>query len=87
MKYVKASEVLPDKLLKQVQKYAEGCTLYIPKQRERKKWGESSGTREYYQQRNDEIRTKYAICKSVNLLADEYNLTIESIRKIIYEKR
>ena len=33
MKYKKASDVLPEELVKEVQKYAAGETLYFPKDR------------------------------------------------------
>ena len=59
MKYKNASNILPDELLKEVQKYAAGEALYIPKAINRKKWGEDSGARTFFQQRNEEIRQKY----------------------------
>ena len=37
MKYKKASEILPDELLREVQKYIDGEALYIPKGKARKK--------------------------------------------------
>jgi len=84
MRYRKASEVLPDELLREVQKYVSGEALYFPKQRARKKWGEDSGARTYYKERNNEIRKKHANGITAEALADEYNLSIESIRKIVY---
>ncbi|MCL2409467.1 MAG: CD3324 family protein [Oscillospiraceae bacterium] len=85
MKYKNASDVLPENLLKEVQKYAAGDTLYFPKDRERKKWGEASGSRAYFQERNAEIRTKYLEKMSIGHLADEYNLSVETIRKIVFK--
>ena len=86
MKYKKASDVLPENLLKEVQKYAAGETLYFPKDKERKKWGEVSGTRMFYQERNAEIRQKYLQKMSINHLADEYYLSVETIRKIVFKQ-
>jgi hypothetical protein len=43
MKYRKASDILPDELLREVQKYIEGEALYIPKGNARKKWGRLRG--------------------------------------------
>lgn len=83
MKYKNAQDILPDRLLKELQKYISGETIYIPKAETKKQWGESSGARSYYKQRNEEIRSKYASGMTVNQLAEEYNLSIESIRKII----
>ena len=97
MKYRNASEVLPDPLLKELQKYAGGEALYIPAAGERKAWGEGSGSRRYYAERNDEIRQKFR--RGVNVgspeerrssgavidaLAEEYGLSRERVRKIVY---
>jgi Mor family transcriptional regulator len=85
MKYKNASDVLPDNLLKEVQKYAAGETLYFPKDKERRKWGEKSGAQEYFQERNDAIRRKYLQKTSIEHLADEYCLSVETIRKIVFK--
>ncbi|BBF42647.1 hypothetical protein lbkm_1331 [Lachnospiraceae bacterium KM106-2] len=86
MNYKNASHVLPDELLKEVQKYAAGETLYIPIMEEKQKWGSGSGARAYYRQRNEAIRRDYEKHKSMEELADDYGLTVESIRKIVYQK-
>ncbi|HEY93741.1 MAG TPA: hypothetical protein G4O15_02225 [Dehalococcoidia bacterium] len=85
MKYKKASDILPDKLLREVQKFVEGETLYIPKSRGRKKWGENSGGRRFYKERNEEIRNKYFHKVSIEELAEEYGLSYETVRKIVYK--
>ena len=85
MKYKKASDILPDKLLREVQKFVEGETLYIPKGRGRKKWGENSGGRRFYKERNEEIRNKYFHKVSIEDLAREYGLSYETVRKIVYK--
>lgn len=85
MRYLKASDVLPDELLREVQKYIQGETLYIPRENERKKWGENSGSRNYYLERNLEIQKKYReLGRSIQELAAEFHLSVESIRKIIF---
>ena len=84
MKYKRASDVLPDDLLQEVQKYAQGEALYIPRAKERKKWGEDSGARSFYRQRNQEIRDKYLDKISIERLADEYCLSEDMIRKILF---
>ena len=48
MKYENAKDILPEKLLAEVQKYAGGKLLYIPVENESKSWGEVSGYRQYY---------------------------------------
>jgi spore coat polysaccharide biosynthesis predicted glycosyltransferase SpsG len=84
MKYRRASDVLPEELLREVQKYAQGEALYVPKAKERKKWGEASGARTFYQQRNDEIRAKYLQKIPFERLADDYCLSEDMIRKILF---
>ena len=84
MKYRKASEVLPDELIREVQKYASGEALYFPKYEKRKNWGESTGAKNYYKERNAEIKEKHAVKMTVDELADEYNLSTDTIRNIVY---
>lgn len=84
MSYRNASSVLPDELLREVQKYAAGETLYFPAARVRRKWGEESGARTFYRERNEEIRRKYARKRSIDSLADEYCLSPETVRKIVF---
>ncbi|MBI2849988.1 MAG: hypothetical protein HYX80_02980 [Chloroflexi bacterium] len=85
MKYKKASDILPDELLREVQRYIEGEALYIPKGKARKKWGENSGGRSFFIQRNEEIRNKFFHKVSLETLAEEYSLSYETIRKIVYK--
>lgn len=84
MRYRNASDILPDELLKEIQKYTSGEALYIPRGIERKKWGNSSGARSFYEQRNEEIRQKFNQKVSMEELSIEYVLAVETIRKIIY---
>jgi len=84
MKYKNAQDILPDKLLKELQKYAAGETIYIPSNECKKSWGESSGARSFYLQRNEEIRKKQKNGASFEALAEEYHLSVDSIRKIVY---
>lgn len=85
MKYRKASDVLPEELLREVQRYVEGESLYIPRKNERKKWGEGTGGRRYFLRRNEEIRDKFFHKVSIDVLAEEYSLSYETIRKIVYK--
>jgi len=86
MKYRNASEILPDELLKEIQKYTSGEAIYIPTptDKKRKRWGEGSGTRIFYEQRNEEIRYKFSHGATMEQLAGEYFLSVETIRKIVY---
>jgi hypothetical protein len=87
MKYENAYDVLPEALLKEIQKYAAGKLLYIPSGGEKRAWGETSGYRDQLQRRNRMIRNMYAHGITVSELADEYFLSLDSIKKIIYSKK
>lgn len=76
--------MLPEALLRQIWKYVEGENIYIPKREEsRAAWGSLSGSRLEYEARNEKIRARYAAEATVEELADEFCLSVESIRKII----
>lgn len=87
MRYRNASDIFPDELLKEIQKYASGETIYVPSaETERKQWGTGTGAKVFYEQRNEEIRHRYFHLKqNVGFLAEEYRLSEETIRKIIYK--
>lgn len=85
MNYKNAQHVLPDELLREVQKYAAGENLYIPKLEERKKWGEGSGARTYYRERNERIHKAYKNGHSQEKIAEEFGLSVDSIRRILYQ--
>ncbi|MCL2056426.1 MAG: CD3324 family protein [Oscillospiraceae bacterium] len=85
MKYRNASEILPDDLLRELQKYAPGEILYVPAGKDRKKWGAGTGARHFYDERNAEIRHKYFKHREpISSLCDEYGLSDETVRKILY---
>lgn len=86
MKYRNASHVLPDELLKEIQKYVTGEAIYIPKQEEKKKWGEGSGARKFYKERNERIQSDYKMGMTLDELIEKYALSSDSIRRIIYRK-
>ena len=47
MKYINAKDLLPDALVKELQRYMQGGYLYIPAdQAQKKRWGEASGYRQ-----------------------------------------
>jgi Mor family transcriptional regulator len=86
--YANAEVILPDKLVEEIQKYIQGGFLYIPsKSLERKRWGESSGNREYIKNRNEDIRNKHKKGQKIEELAEEFFLSVDSIKKIVYTKK
>ena len=84
MKYKNAKDILPDKLLRELQEYISGGVLYVPHSGEKKQWGEHSGARQYYKQRNKEIQAAYQAGENISVLAEKYNLTEEAVRKILF---
>ena len=84
MCYKNGKEILPAALLKELQKYVQGEIIYIPKEDNvRKAWGENNGTRKLIRQRNMEIYTSYRSGITISMLSASYNLSEDSIRKII----
>lgn len=83
--YKNGKDILPKELLNELQKYIQGETIYIPKTEERKAWGESNGTRIAIRNRNLEIYRLYKSGIKINELSDKYNLSDDSIRKIIFK--
>lgn len=51
MKYRNAQQIFPENLLKQIQRYVSGETIYIPAKSEKKAWGESSGYQQFIRER------------------------------------
>ena len=87
MKYKNANDILPQRLLDELQHYVCGEIIYIPKPAEKhKKWGEVSGGRKYIMERNNKIRSIFEKQRSIEKLADEFSLSTDSIKKIVYSK-
>jgi Mor family transcriptional regulator len=85
MKYVKASAVLPETLITEIQKYVQGETIYIPKPpSSREKWGSKSGSRRLLKSRNKSIKNAFTNGMTINGLAKQYCLSVETIKKIVY---
>ncbi|MEK3980354.1 CD3324 family protein [Psychrobacillus sp. FSL K6-2836] len=87
MTYIKATSVLPEELVKEIQKYIQGETIYIPKPgKTYKQWGTLSGERKRIDERNNSLKEAYRSGISMEQLAKEYYLSIETVKKIIYTK-
>ena len=85
MKYRNASDLLPAQLLQELQRYAPGQMLYIPAAR-RKPWGEGTGAKTLYARRNAEIRSRYSCGTHMEELSENYCISQDAVRKIIYQK-
>ncbi len=85
MSYLRAEELLPEELVKEIQKYIQGVQLYIPKvEKARLGWGQKNGTRERLSERNSRIRSLKEDGWKIDDIAELYNLSSDSIRKIVY---
>lgn len=84
MKYKNAAEVLPVRLLRELQCYSGGDILYIPKAGAKAGWGAESGSKDYYLERNQMIRALHRDGKAVGELAQQYGLSVSTIKRIIY---
>ncbi|AKN31652.1 histidine kinase [Clostridium carboxidivorans P7] len=88
MKHVKAQDVLPEEIVKIIQKYVDGEYLYIPRKNENhKSWGEKSGIKSILKLRNKEIYKKYINGAAILELTQEYYLSEKSIRRIIGQEK
>jgi Mor family transcriptional regulator len=84
---MKAENILPESLIKEIQKYVQGETIYIPKPKSSyQKWGTRSGGRKMIEERNISIRTAFRNGTSIDELADDYFLSCETIKKIVYSR-
>lgn len=84
MKYMNAAEILPERLLQELQIYSSGTILYVPKAGTKADWGTKSGSRNFYQERNQQIKALYRDGNSVDELALQYGLSDSTIKRIIY---
>ena len=87
MKYENAKDILPAKLLEEVQKYVEGRVIYIPRTERSKGWGEASGYRDRLDKRNALICSRYSAGMSVMEIAEEFFLSPETVKKLVYGKK
>lgn len=88
MRYLKADKVLPKELIRQIQQYADGVTIYIPRNAEnRRVWGSDSGYRAELRQRNLRIRMEHDMGATISDLALGYHLSEKSIRRILSETK
>lgn len=83
MRYINAADVLPDELLREITRYVSGEMLYIPSVSEKSAWGEKSGSKQYYLERNRRIKELFQDGKTIEKLSELFGLSYETVRKII----
>lgn len=87
MKYINAIEVLPKDLLNEIQKYIAGEIVYIPQPDGLKNsWGSKTGTKQELRNRNKRIKFEKENGKTIEELMVKYNLSYDTIKKIVYIK-
>ena len=87
MSYIKAEEILPEELIRQIQEFVDGAYIYIPrKPGTRRKWGQNTDYKAELKIRNDHIRSDHATGVSTALLSRKYHLSEKSIRRILQKQ-
>ena len=86
MKYINAKDILPEDILRQLQTYAAGTLLYVPKEGEEKSWGEISGYRTYLLKRNRMILNFFQYGVSMEEISNTFGLAQGTVKKIVYNK-
>lgn len=87
MKYINAKNLLPDALVKELQKLYSGAIFMFPPISAAKPIRGSFGLpAEELQQRNRQIVEEFQNGTSMEALAEKYFLSVSAIRKIIYQK-
>ena len=87
MSYIKAEEVLPENLIRQIQEYVDGTYIYIPrKPGNRHPWGQGTAYRTELKIRNDQIRKDYAAGMHIADLSRKYYLSEKSIHRILQKR-
>ena len=84
MSYIKAEDVLPEDVIRLIQQYVDGVTLYIPRKEEnRRAWGCGTKYKAELAERNTAIRAGFAGGETVTELAERFHLSEKSIRRIL----
>ena len=87
MSYIKAEKILPEDLIRQIQKYVDGVYIYIPrKPGTRHRWGQETDYRAELKIRNDRIRKDYEAGEGIAPLSKKYHLSEKSIRRILQKQ-
>jgi Mor family transcriptional regulator len=81
MQYMNAKDVLPETLIVQIQQYVKGSVIYIPQSDDMKEpWKNELA------ERNNEIKCKKRCGVSIDELMQEYHLSYDTVKSIVYRK-
>jgi Mor family transcriptional regulator len=81
MQYMNAKDVLPETLIVQIQQYVKGSVIYIPQSDDMKEPRKNELT-----ERNNEIKCKKKCGASIDELMQEYHLSYDTVKSIVYRK-
>jgi Mor family transcriptional regulator len=82
-----AKDVLPETLIVQIQQYVKGSVIYIPQSDNMKEpWATKTDTKNELAERNNEIKCKKKCGVSIDELMQEYHLSYDTIKSIVYRK-
>lgn len=88
MSYKKADELLPAELVRQIQEYVDGTSIYIPRREEnRQHWGHGTNFKAELTLRNQAICREHAAGVPTAVLAAKYHLSKKHIQRIVREKQ
>lgn len=88
MRYARAQDLIPAELLRELQQYADGVYLYVPrKQENRLSWGDRTHSKQETARRNAAIFQEAEQGVSAEKLARRHFLSEKTIRRILLEER
>ena len=86
MGYRKAEDILPVEVIRIIQQYVDGESIYIPRlEKTRKEWGSNTQIKQELQTRNQAIYEEYLKGCGIGALAKKYYLSDKSIQRIILQ--
>jgi Mor family transcriptional regulator len=86
MSYIRADEILPKELLEELQQYADGQLIYIPR-KEKQEWGSGTSAKKYFRERNERIYRAFREGIGEEELARRFSLSGKSIQRILRKQK
>ena len=87
MRYIKTEDILPEDVVKLIQQYVDGETIYIPRKAEnRLTWGCRTSYKTELRQRNEHIYQEHVSGVTIRVLSKKYHLSEKSIRRILQKR-
>lgn len=88
MGYIRAEEILPDEVIKTIQQYVDGASIYIPRKEDKKAgWGQINRAKEQIYARDRKIYEEHCQGAAVKELAERHYLSEKSIWRILHNMK